>query len=227
RIGGARRVFRPVAPHPRLLDVRRRDAAAVLPAPARPREGEPRRGGRGVKFLQYRRGRARHSPSMALRTLTLCLALGGCMKSSPAVVRYIVTDVDRSVEFYTQTLGFQLKQRTGPFAAVSLGNPEPILRGPGTSGAAPMPRGPRPGPAGGRRPVGGMGSSSTSMTWPRAWRRWVAPAPTSATRSRPARAASRYRSKIPTATPTRSTRAVGAGPDATNDEGCATSSSAL
>jgi len=75
------------------------------------------------------------------------------MKSSPAVVRYIVTDVDRSVEFYTQTLGFQLRQRTGPFAAVSLGNLELILSGPGTSGARPMPDGRRQEPGGWNRVV--------------------------------------------------------------------------
>ncbi len=52
-------------------------------------------------------------------------------KAGPATVRYIVTDVDRSVAFYTDQLGFHLDQRTGPFAAVSLGNLRLILSGPG------------------------------------------------------------------------------------------------
>ena len=57
-------------------------------------------------------------------------------------VRYQVTDVARSVEFYTQKLGFHLDLKVLPaFAQVSTGNLKLILSGPGASGSRPMPDG--------------------------------------------------------------------------------------
>src|SRR5439155_8099288 len=57
-------------------------------------------------------------------------------------VRYQVTDVGRSVDFYVGQLGFKLDQKTPPaFAQVSTGNLKLILSGPGASGSRPMPDG--------------------------------------------------------------------------------------
>ena len=42
--------------------------------------------------------------------------------TTAAVVRYQAQDVDRAVAFYTQHLGFELTQRSGPVAIVSRGN---------------------------------------------------------------------------------------------------------
>jgi glyoxylase I family protein len=57
-------------------------------------------------------------------------------------VRYQVTDVSRSIAFYTQHLGFKLDQQHPPaFAQVSLGDFKLILSGPGASGSRPMPDG--------------------------------------------------------------------------------------
>jgi glyoxylase I family protein len=57
-------------------------------------------------------------------------------------VRYQVTDVLRSVAFYTQHLGFRLEHQQAPaFANVSLGALHILLSGPGASGSRPMPDG--------------------------------------------------------------------------------------
>ena len=100
--------------------------------------------------------------------ISLTLALGGCMHSNPsaapaqspshgagpAVVRYQVSDVERSVGFYTQQLGFALDQRTGAvFARVSLGNLALLLSGPGSSGSRPLPDGRKQEPGGWNRIV--------------------------------------------------------------------------
>ena len=59
-----------------------------------------------------------------------------------AGVRYQVKDVERSVAFYTQHLGFRLDQRSGPaFASVSNGDFKLWLSGPKSSGSRPMPDG--------------------------------------------------------------------------------------
>jgi glyoxylase I family protein len=59
-------------------------------------------------------------------------------------VRYQVADVSRSIEFYTQRLGFKLDaQHLPPFAQVSKGGLKLILSGPGASGSRPMPDGAR------------------------------------------------------------------------------------
>ncbi|HET9325529.1 MAG TPA: VOC family protein [Candidatus Eisenbacteria bacterium] len=55
-------------------------------------------------------------------------------------VRYQVKDVRRSVEFYTQQLGFKLDLQNPPaFAQVSIAGLKLILSGPGASGSRPMP----------------------------------------------------------------------------------------
>ena len=57
-------------------------------------------------------------------------------------VRYQVKDVSRSIQFYTQQLGFKLDRQVLPaFAQVSVGNLKLILSGPGASGSRQMPDG--------------------------------------------------------------------------------------
>src|SRR5512144_3195024 len=69
-------------------------------------------------------------------------------------VRYQVKDVSRSVQFYTQQLGFNLDQQNLPaFAQVSIGNLKLILSGPGASGSRPMPNGHQQEPGGWNRIV--------------------------------------------------------------------------
>lgn len=77
------------------------------------------------------------------------LALAGFTGGQPdqpgfrfAGVRYQVADVDRSVAFYTQHLGFRLEQQAGPaFASLTSGTFHLWLSGPGSSGSRPMPGG--------------------------------------------------------------------------------------
>jgi glyoxylase I family protein len=69
-----------------------------------------------------------------------------------AHVRYQVTDIDRSIAFYTQQLGFALEQKVGAvFASVTLGRLRLILSGPGSSGARPLPDGQQQRPGGWNR----------------------------------------------------------------------------
>lgn len=69
-------------------------------------------------------------------------------------VRYQVTDVARSVEFYTTHLGFTLEHEHLPaFASVSLGGTVLLLSGPRASGSRPMPSGERQEPGGWNRVV--------------------------------------------------------------------------
>ena len=69
-------------------------------------------------------------------------------------VRYQVKDVSRSIQFYTQQLGFKLDQQALPaFAQVSVGNLKLILSGPGASGSRQMPDGHRQEPGGWNRIV--------------------------------------------------------------------------
>ena len=71
-----------------------------------------------------------------------------------AAIRYMVKDVDRSIAFYTEHLGFRLAQRAGPaFASVTKGDLTLWLSGPGSSGARPMPDGRRQEPGGWNRLV--------------------------------------------------------------------------
>jgi glyoxylase I family protein len=69
-------------------------------------------------------------------------------------VRYQVTDVARSVEFYTGHLGFTLRHQQLPaFAAVTVGDLTLLLSGAEASGSRPMPDGKRQEPGGWNRIV--------------------------------------------------------------------------
>ena len=69
-------------------------------------------------------------------------------------VRYQVTDVARSIDFYTQHLGFKLEHKQLPaFASLSLGALPLLLSGPGASGSRPLPSGERQEPGGWNRIV--------------------------------------------------------------------------
>jgi glyoxylase I family protein len=69
-------------------------------------------------------------------------------------VRYQVKDVQRSIAFYTQMLGFNLDHQNLPtFGQVSIGNLKLILSGPGASGSRPMPDGQQQEPGGWNRIV--------------------------------------------------------------------------
>jgi hypothetical protein len=67
-------------------------------------------------------------------------------------VRYLVRGVDQSVAFYTQHLGFAVKQQFGPNMAIVTRDGLTLwLAGPGASAARPMLDGRRPEPAGWNR----------------------------------------------------------------------------
>lgn len=67
-------------------------------------------------------------------------------------VRYQVKDVARSIDFYTQRLGFKLERKHLPaFGQVSVGDFKLTLSGPGASGSRPMPDGRTQEPGGSNR----------------------------------------------------------------------------
>jgi len=67
-------------------------------------------------------------------------------------VRYQVSDVARSIDFYERQLGFKLDAKHLPaFAQVSLDDFKLVLSGPGASGSRPMPDGRRQQPGGWNR----------------------------------------------------------------------------
>ena len=69
-----------------------------------------------------------------------------------ATVRYLVAEVERSIAFYTQALGFKLDQSMAPaFARVSNNDLTLWLAGPRSSAARPMPDGRHPEPGGWNR----------------------------------------------------------------------------
>lgn len=69
-----------------------------------------------------------------------------------ATVRYQVSDVERSLDFYTGKLGFQVQQKAGTqFASVTRGSLRLLLSGPGSSGSRPLPDGRRQEPGGSNR----------------------------------------------------------------------------
>jgi catechol 2,3-dioxygenase-like lactoylglutathione lyase family enzyme len=69
-----------------------------------------------------------------------------------ATVRYLVRDLDRSIDFYTKHLGFSVDQKMSPaFARVSRGDLTLWLAAPQSSAARPMPDGRRPEPGGWNR----------------------------------------------------------------------------
>jgi len=69
-------------------------------------------------------------------------------------VRYQVKEVQRSITFYTDMLGFQLDHQNLPaFGQVSISNLKLILSGPGASGSRSMPDGRQQEPGGWNRIV--------------------------------------------------------------------------
>jgi catechol 2,3-dioxygenase-like lactoylglutathione lyase family enzyme len=67
-------------------------------------------------------------------------------------VRYMVDDVQASIDFYTKHLGFELRTSAAPaFADVTRGNLRLLLSGPASSAGRPMPDGVKPGPGGWNR----------------------------------------------------------------------------
>ena len=69
-------------------------------------------------------------------------------------IRYQVADVARSIDFYTNKLGFKLDHKNLPaFGQVSIGRLKLILSGPGASGSRPMPDGQSQAPGGWNRVV--------------------------------------------------------------------------
>jgi glyoxylase I family protein len=94
-----------------------------------------------------------------------CVTRGGAVMTQPskpgifspstsaAIVRYQVQDLDRAVAFYTEHLGFEPTQRSGPIAVVSRGELHVLLSGPGSSGSRAMPDGTPQQPGGWNRIV--------------------------------------------------------------------------
>jgi glyoxylase I family protein len=71
-----------------------------------------------------------------------------------AIVRYLVSDADTAVAFYTKYLGFILSHRWGPaFSSLTRGDLELWVSGPGSSAARAMSDGRRPEPGGWNRLV--------------------------------------------------------------------------
>lgn len=69
-----------------------------------------------------------------------------------ASIRYLVNDVPKSIQFYSESLGFELKQQFGPaMAIVAKGDLTLWLAGPVSSAAQPMPDGRKPEPGGWNR----------------------------------------------------------------------------
>ena len=67
-------------------------------------------------------------------------------------VRYMVDDVDKAIEFYTDMLGFEVLSSAAPaFADVQRGNLRVLLSGPKSSAGRPMSDGAKPGPGGWNR----------------------------------------------------------------------------
>ena len=67
-------------------------------------------------------------------------------------VRYIVDDVEESIDFYTRHFGFALRHSAAPaFADVVRGNLRLLLSGPQSSAGRPMPDGRTPEPGGWNR----------------------------------------------------------------------------
>ena len=67
-------------------------------------------------------------------------------------VRYMVSDVEESIAFYTGMLDFEVLTSAAPaFADVKRGNLRLLLAGPKSSAGRPMPDGATPGPGGWNR----------------------------------------------------------------------------
>jgi len=70
-----------------------------------------------------------------------------------AIVRYQVADLDRSIGFYTEQLGFRQLHRAGPVATITRGALHLLLSAPSASGGRAMPDGAQQGPGGWNRIV--------------------------------------------------------------------------
>ena len=69
-----------------------------------------------------------------------------------AAIRYLVDDVDASVSFYTELLGFELVEQFGPAMAIVRHDDLTLwLAGPAASASKPMPDGRKPAPGGWNR----------------------------------------------------------------------------
>jgi catechol 2,3-dioxygenase-like lactoylglutathione lyase family enzyme len=69
-----------------------------------------------------------------------------------AAVRYIVRDVEAAIAFYTEGLGFALKQQFGPAMAILVRDDLTLwVAGPAASASRPMPDGRQPEPGGWNR----------------------------------------------------------------------------
>ena len=74
------------------------------------------------------------------------------MPDEPVTIRYMVDDVESSIDFYTTHLGFTLRMSAAPaFADVVRGNLRLLLSGPKSSAGRPMPDGRTPEPGGWNR----------------------------------------------------------------------------
>jgi len=74
------------------------------------------------------------------------------MKTDQVNVRYMVEDVNESIEFYTKYLGFKLGTNSAPaFADVTKGNLRLLLSGEKSSAGRAMPDGTVPSPGGWNR----------------------------------------------------------------------------
>src|ERR671913_1433193 len=74
------------------------------------------------------------------------------MSNDTVNVRYMVTEVDESIAFYTGLLDFELLTSAAPaFADVIRGNLRLLLSGPKSSAGRPMPDGATPAPGGWNR----------------------------------------------------------------------------
>ena len=72
----------------------------------------------------------------------------------PAAIRYIVSDVDESIAFFVDALGFALERQFGANMAVVTRDDATVwLAGSGASASQPMPDGTRPEPGGWSRLV--------------------------------------------------------------------------
>ena len=73
-------------------------------------------------------------------------------KDETVSVRYMVDDVEASIAFYTEMLGFEVLTSFAPaFADVKRGNLRLLLSGPTSSAGRPMADGDTPGPGGWNR----------------------------------------------------------------------------
>ena len=66
-------------------------------------------------------------------------------------VRYMVDDVEKSVAFYTEFFGFEVRHQFPAFADVARGKLRLLLSGPASSAARPMADGATPAPGGWNR----------------------------------------------------------------------------